>query len=196
MCILVAGTLRLGSWSGPTARKERREDARSLIASGSGHAGSLRGWGRWCTGSSYHLGEGGWLSTETGWPLIEAPPPLNLLQRALQLPAPVRMGPGHAHLSVLALGPHLTLSLSPLPVDHHSQQLGPQPRPSLSPCPPPGLTLVGPSRPQALLPSPPWPQRGLVVRGERRVASGTLFAPSRTRNFEGGRQCSDPGTFK
>uniref|UniRef100_A0A8C5APC8 Gypsy retrotransposon integrase-like protein 1 n=1 Tax=Gadus morhua TaxID=8049 RepID=A0A8C5APC8_GADMO len=57
------------------------------------------------------------------------------------------VGPGHAHLSVLALGPHLTLSLSPLPVDHHSQQLGPQPRPSLSPCPPPGLTLVGPSRP-------------------------------------------------
>ena len=106
------------------------------------------------------------------------------------------VGPGHAHLSVLALGPHLTLSLSPLPVDHHSQQLGPQTRPSLSPCPPPGLTLVGPSRPQALLPSPPWPQRGLVGRGERRVASETLFVPSRTRNFEGGRQCSDPGTVK
>ena len=178
MCVIVAGTLRLGSWTGPTARKERREDAQSSIASGSGHAGSLREWGRWCTGSSYHLGEGGWLSTETGWPLIEAPPPLNLLQRALQLPAPVRMGPGHAHLSVLALGPHLTLSLSPLPVDHHSQQLGPQPRPSLSPCP------------------PPRPQRGLVGRGQRRVASRTLFVPSRTRNFEGGRQCSDPGKVK
>ncbi|CAL8301092.1 unnamed protein product [Gadus morhua 'NCC'] len=68
-------------------------------------------------------------------------------------PAAPRTG-ANGHLSVLALGPHLTLSLSPLPVDHHSQQLGPQPRPSLSPCPPPGLTLVGPSRPQALLPSP------------------------------------------
>ncbi|CAL8265081.1 unnamed protein product [Gadus morhua 'NCC'] len=43
----------------------------------------------------------------------------------------------------------------PCPASLDSQQLGPQPRPSLSPCPPPGLTLVGPSHPQALLPSPP-----------------------------------------
>ena len=153
MCVLVAGTLRLGSWSGPTARKERREDAQSSIASGSGHAGSLRGWGRWCTGSSYHLGEGGWLFTETGWTLIEATPPLNLLQRALQLPAPVRMGLGHAHLSVLALGPHLTLSLSPLPVVHHNQQLGPQPRPF--PLPAPGPDTRGPLSPPGASPQPP-----------------------------------------
>ncbi|CAL8339781.1 unnamed protein product [Boreogadus saida] len=71
------------------------------------------------------------------------------------------MGPRHAHLSVLALGPHLTLSLSSLTVNHHSQQLGPQPRPFLFPYPLLGLTLVCPSRFQALLPSPPEPQHGL-----------------------------------